>query len=329
MNILLIGGTGTISTDIVKLLARRGRDHVTLVNRGSRAARVPEGVRLLVADARDESALREAVAGRDWDCVCEFIAFKPDDAARDLRVFGGHTRQYIFISSASAYQKPVAHLPITESTPLRNPFWQYSRDKAACEALLMDAYAKEGFPVTIVRPSHTYSEWTVPVAVHGAKGSWQVLRRMLDGKGVPVPGDGTSLWTFTHSRDFARAFVELIGNPHALGQAVHITSDERMTWNAAYGVLGDCLGVTPRLLHRTSEALAEAGKAYGYDFAGSLLGDKAECAWFDNTKIKTFAPGWSAAIRYDQGMRESVATMLAHPEMQVEDGDFNAFCDAL
>lgn len=328
MKILFIGGSGAISAACVRRLSAHGHE-VSVLNRGGKNDRLPAQVERIQADARDESSLRQAVEGRRFDAVADFIAFKPEHVIMSYDIFKVRTNQYIFISSASAYQKPPASDAITESTPLSNPFWQYSRDKIACEDFLVARYRDEGFPVTIIRPSHTYSEWTVPLAIHGAKGAWHVLDRMRQGKPVPVPGDGTTLWTFTHADDFAAAFAGIAGNPHAIGEAFHITGDERVTWNQAYDSIGRALGVQPNLMRLPTWLLDAAGKPFGYDFTGSLWGDKAHCTVFDNTKIKRFVPGWNASIRYDQGVARSISSMLANPQLQTPDPDFDAFCEKL
>ena len=259
-----------------------------------------------------------------FDCVGEFIGFVPEQVQRDFRLFSGRTKQYIYISSASAYQKPLSDYRITESTPLSNPHWQYSRDKTACEEYLMQQYRENGFPVTIVRPSHTYDERSVPLGVHGDNGSWQVLRRMLDGKPVIIHGDGSSLWTITHSSDFAKGYVGLIGNIHAIGQAFHITSDESVTWDQIYSIIADALGVRLNARHISSEFLHAIGP---YDFEGTLTGDKANTVVFDNSKLKRAVPGFTASVRADQGIRNTVGYVLAHPECQREDPDFDSWCD--
>ena len=233
MKALFIGGTGTISADVVELAQQRGWE-ITLLNRGSR--KLPEGMRSIIADIHDEEAVAKAVTDESYDVVAQFIAYTAEDVERDIRLFRDKTKQYIFISSASAYQKPLADYRITESTPLVNPYWQYSRHKIAAEEVLMAAYRTTGFPVTIVRPSHTYNGTKPPVSLHGNNGNWQILKRILDGKPVIIPGDGSSLWTLTHSRDFAKGYVGLMANPHAIGNAFHITTDESMTWNQIYPV---------------------------------------------------------------------------------------------
>lgn len=322
MKALFIGGTGTISSAVSRLAVQNGVE-LTLLNRGRRPARVPQGADLLTVDIHDEEKAAQVLNGRTFDVVADFIAFRPADVERDIRLFSGKTGQYIFISSASAYQKPAANFRITESTPLCNPYWRYSREKIACEGVLTEAYRGAGFPVTIVRPSHTYGEESVPVCIHGKNGSWQVLERILGGKPVIVHGDGLSLWTFTHNTDFARAFVGLMGNPHAIGEAVHITGDEVITWNAAFAAIGRALGVAPNLVHISSDFLA----ACNPELLGSLLGDKANSVVFDNTKIKMLVPGFCARMRFDQGVRQSVEYVTSHPECRVPDPDFDAWCD--
>ena len=242
MKALFIGGTGTISAEISKRCIQQGWE-LTLLNRGNASARVPAGARVLCADIHDEAAVRAALGEETFDVVAEFIAFTPEDVERDIRLFSGRCGQYFFISSASAYQKPLSSPWITEGTPLHNPFWLYSRNKAKCEQILRDAYDERNFPVTIIRPSHTYCERGVPVALHGKNGSFQVLERMRQGKKIIIPGDGTTLWTFTHSRDFAVAFTGLMGNAHAVGEVFHITGDETMTWNQAYQCIANAMGV--------------------------------------------------------------------------------------
>jgi nucleoside-diphosphate-sugar epimerase len=230
----------------------------------------------------------------------------------------------MYISSASAYQKPLASPVITEGTPLVNPYWQYSRDKIACEDFLMGKFREEGYPVTIIRPSHTYGDWSVPLGVHGDNGSWQVLKRMLEGKPVIIHGDGTTLWTLTHNTDFAKGFVGLMGNPHAIGDVFHITSDDTLTWNQIYQTIADALNVPLKAVHVSSEFLDAVGP---YDYRGGLLGDKANTVLFDNRKLKRAVPGFKATVRFDQGVRRTIGYILAHPECQQEDPAFDAWCD--
>ncbi len=328
MKALFIGGTGTISTAIVKRLAEELNWEVWLLNRGNRESAVPEGVRRIVADIHDEKDASAKLDGMFFDTVCEFIGFSVEDVERDYRLFRDKTRQYIYISSASAYQKPAASYVITEGTALSNPYWQYSRNKIASEDFLMRKYREEGFPVTIVRPSHTYDERNIPVGVHGRKGSWQVIRRIMEEKPVIVHGDGSSLWTLTFNTDFAVGFTGLMGNRHAIGEAFQITGDETLTWNQIYATIADALGVTLHPYHVSSDYLAAVGDPLGYDLEGGLIGDKAVSVVFDNSKLKRIVPEMRTNIRFDQGVRKALDYILAHPaECQREDPEFDAWCD--
>ncbi len=322
MKALFIGGTGTISLSISKELLKRGWD-LTVLNRGSAKALLP-GAGAIVADIENEEDVAKKLQGRQFDVVCQFIAYTPEQVERDLRLFSGCCGQYIFISSASAYHKPPTSPWVTESVPLHNPWWQYSRDKAGCEERLMAAYRDKGFPVTIVRPSHTYAYNKVPVAIHGRKGSWQVIHRIMQGKPVLIPGDGTTLWTLTWTEDFAQGFIGLMGNIHAIGEAVHITSDQALTWNQAHRVIADALNMPLIPCHVPSSWL---GKVQGGDWAGGLLGDKANCALFDNSKIKALVPGFHCPTRFDQGVRLALQHILKDQALQTPDPDFDAFSD--
>ena len=327
MKALFIGGTGTISMAIVRRLAEKTDWEVWLLNRGRRAADVPEGVRTITADMNDEQAVAEKLKGMFFDTVCEFIGFTVDQVERDWRLFRDKTRQYIYISSASAYLKPAASYVITEGTTLANPYWEYSRNKIACEEFLLKKHREEGFPVTIVRPSHTYDERSVPMAVHGRGGSWQVIRRIQEGKPVIIPGDGSSLWTLTFNADFARGFIGLMGNRHAIGEAFQITGDETLTWNQVYRTVADALGKELIAYHVSADFLAETGKKYGYDYAGELLGDKSVSVVFDNRKLKRAVPDMKTTVPFHVGVRRALDYILAHPECQKEDPDFDAYCD--
>jgi len=327
MKALFIGGTGTISMAIVRRLAQKTDWEVWLLNRGRRAADVPEGVHTITADISDEKAVAEKLKDMTFDTVCEFIGFTLDQVERDWRLFNGKTRQYIYISSASAYLKPAASYVITEGTTLANPYWEYSRNKIACEEFLMKKHREEGFPVTIVRPSHTYDERSIPMAVHGKGGSWQVIRRIQQGKPVIIPGDGSSLWTLTFNTDFARGFVGLMGNRHAIGEAFQITGDETLTWDQVYQTVADALGVKLVPCHVSADFLAATGKKYGYDYAGELLGDKSVSVVFDNRKLKRAVPDMKTAVPFHVGVRKALDYILAHPECQREDPDFDAYTD--
>ena len=326
MKILMIGGTGTISSAITRQLVAGGHE-LWLINRGNRTAELPQGVKLVTGDINNQpQEVVDKLGNETFDVVCQFIGFLPEQVARDIRIFANRTRQYVFISSASAYNKPVRHHVITEGTSLANPYWEYSRNKIACEELLMKAYRENGFPATIVRPSHTYCERAVPVSVHGPKGSWSVLKRMIEGKQVIVHGDGSSLWTLTWNEDFARGFIGLLGNPTAIGEAFQIMSDESLTWNQIYQAVADALGVEFKPYYVSSSYLAQVSPRE-WDFEGNLLGDKACTVVFDCSKLKRAVPGFCATTRFDQGVRRAVAYIKSHPEFQIEDPEFDIWCD--
>ena len=325
MKVLFIGGTGTISTAISRQLLEEGHE-LYLINRGNRISALPEGAHSIIADIENEDEVRKLLGDMKFDVVADFIAFGKRQLERDYRLFRGRCSQFIYISSASAYQKPLSNYRITEGTPLANPYWEYSRNKIAGEEYLMGLYREEGFPVTIVRPSHTYDERSVPLGVHGKNGSYQVIKRMLEGKPVIIHGDGTSLWTMTHNSDFARGFIGLMNNIHAIGEAVQITSDESVTWNQAYEAIAKALGVPLSAVHVSSEFLDACSE---YDLKGSLIGDKANTVVFDNTKLKNLVPGFTAQVRYDQGIKRTIDYVLSHPECQREDPEFDAWCDAV
>ena len=328
MKALFIGGTGTISTAIVKKLAADPGWELWLINRGNRSQVLPENVHQIIADINDEKSVLEKIGDTVFDVVGEFIGFTVDQVERDYRLFKDRTRQYIYISSASAYHKPAASYIITEGTTLSNPHWEYSRNKIACEEFLMKKYREEGFPVTIVRPSHTYDERNIPLGVHGKNGSWQVIQRMLDGKPVIIQGDGSSLWHLTFNQDFAVGYTALMGNRHAIGEAFQITGDEVLTWDQIYQTIADALGVELHAYHVASEYLAEVGVKYGYDFEGELLGDKAVCVAFDNQKLKHLAPDMRTTIPFHRGVRIALDYILSHPEeCQRPDPEFDAWCD--
>ena len=323
MKILIIGGTGTISTAISRRLADSEHE-LYLLNRGNANNTLPSNVKFIKADINDEKSASESLGGMEFDVVCDFIGFVKPQLERDFRLFGGKTKQFVYISSASAYNKLPSDYIITEGTSLANPFWEYSRNKIQCEEYLMKLYRDEGFPVTIVRPSHTYSETAVPMGVHGRMGSWQVIKRMLDGKPVIIHGDGTSLWTMTDNRDFAEGFIGLLGNPHAIGETFQITSDETLTWNQIYQTIARCLGVEFKPYYVASEFLAAVSD---YDFTGSLIGDKANSVVFDNSKLKRAVPSFRPKIRFEEGIRNTLDYVLSHEECQIEDDEFDKWCD--
>jgi len=320
LRILMIGGTGLISSASTRLAVERGLD-VTVLNRGTSATRpLPDGAELVQADIRDPESVRAALGDREFDAVVDWVAFTPEHVATDVELFTGRTGQYVFISSASAYQTPPERLPVTESTPLRNPYWQYSRDKIACEDLLVSAYRDTGFPVTIVRPSHTYDRTSVPL-----DGGWTSVERMRQGKEVVVHGDGTSLWTLTHHEDFARGLVPLLGDPRVLGDAFHITSDDVLTWDQIVRALGAAAGVEPRIVHVPSDVIAAADPEWG----AGLLGDKAHSMVFDTTKVRRVVPEFTTTIRFEQGAREIVAWHDADPARRTVDARMDALMDDL
>jgi nucleoside-diphosphate-sugar epimerase len=307
MKVLFIGGTGVISSACSRLALKRGVD-LYLFNRGQTARPIPAGVRILNGDIRDRASVEHALGDSTFDVVANWIGFTPDHVEADVEFFRDRTGQYIFISSASAYQKPLSSLPITESTPLHNPFWAYSRAKIACEERLMQAYREDKFPITLVRPSHTYDQTMVPLL-----GGYADIDRMRKGKKVIVHGDGTSLWVLTHHEDFAKGFVGLLGNNHAIGHAFHITSDEVLTWNQIYSILARAAGVEPQIVHVPSDLIA----TFDAELGAGLLGDKAHSVIFDNSKIKRLVPDFAATMPFSQGAKEIVAWFDADPARQV------------
>ncbi|WP_104043367.1 SDR family oxidoreductase [Arthrobacter sp. ZGTC412] len=319
-SILFVGGTGVISATAAQRAVALGH-RLTILNRGRSTRPVPEGVETLHADVWDVSAVQEALAGREFDAVADFITYKPDQAKASLDLFAGRTGQYVFISSASAYQKPPTRLPIRESTPLKNPFWQYSRDKIACEELFYEAYREQDFPLTVVRPSHTYDRTKIAMV-----GGWTDIHRMRAGLPVMVHGDGTSLWTLTHSKDFAKAFVGLLGRPQAVGESYTITSDEYLPWNQIYQLFSRAAGVPePELVHVASETIA----AHSDELGPNLLGDRSHSVVFDNTKIKSLVPNYCATIPFADGAREIVNWYDANPGLQVVNQQFMDLSDQL
>ena len=318
--ILFVGGSGVISAASVRLAVERGHE-VTVLNRGKSSTRpLPDAVETLEADVSDGAATDDALAGREFDVVAQFLAFGPDHVTADIERFAGRTGQYVFISSASAYQKPPARVPVTESTPLHNPYWQYSRDKIACEDRLLAAYREQDFPATIVRPSHTYDVTLLPTT-----GGWTDVARMRAGKPVIVHGDGTSQWTLTHSDDFAVAFVGLLGNPLTLGEAFTITGTHAPTWNQIYTWLGRAAGVEPELVHVASETIARVSP----DLGPALVGDKAHSMVFDCAKVSGLVPEFSTSIFYADAAVSQIAWYDAHPDEQRVDAELDAVFDRL
>jgi nucleoside-diphosphate-sugar epimerase len=326
MKILFIGGTGLISSACSELACQRGMD-LTILNRSlTHKYSIPDGARVLTGDVRtDTDGLAEQLRGQHFDVVVDWIAFRPEDIERDLRLFRGQTGQFVFISSASAYQKPPAHYIITEDTPLENPFWEYSRNKIACEQLLMQAYKQDGFPVTIIRPSLTYGPSQIPLCGASWQHPYTVIDRILRGQKIIVPGDGTSLWVLTWNGDFARGLVGLFGNPQAAGEAFHITSDEVLTWNQIYRETGRALGLDPQIVHISSDFIA----AFNPNAVGDLTGDKINSSVFDNSKIKRFVPDFHCSVAWAEGVRRSIAWHQADPARQTIDAGMNQTWDRI
>ena len=320
LKVLFIGGSGIISSACSRLAVDRGVD-LFVLNRGSSTSRpLPAEATVLRGDIRDPESVKAALGDLEFDAVVDWVAFTPEHVRTGMDIFRGRTGQYVFISSASAYQTPPARIPVVESTPLRNPFWQYSRNKIACEDALTAAYRDEGFPATIVRPSHTYDRTTVPF-----DGGWTVLGRMRQGKEIVVHGDGTSLWTLTHHTDFAKGFVPLLGHPRAVGDVFHITSDDVLTWNQIAEALADAAGVEARIVHVPSDAIAAADPEWG----AGLLGDKAHSMIFDNAKLRGLVPDYVATIPFHQGAREIVAWHDEDPSRQQTNAHLDAVMDQL
>jgi nucleoside-diphosphate-sugar epimerase len=320
LKVLFIGGTGIISSACSRLALERGVELHLLKRTGASIRPIPEGAEIHLADVREPQSVRDALGGQEFDVVVDWVAFTPEHVATDVELFSGRTGQYVFISSASAYQTPPERLPVTESTPLSNPYWAYSRQKIASERHLFAEYRNSGFPVTVVRPSHTYDATTVPF-----DGGWTVIDRMRRGEGVVVHGDGTSLWTITHHEDFARGFLGLLAKQEAIGEAFHITSDESPTWNSIYSSMARAAGVVPDLVHVPSDAVM----AVDEDWGAGLLGDKAHSMVFDNAKIRNLVPDFTGFIPFEEGARQIVEWYDAHPEHKVVDERMNALMDKL
>ncbi len=319
MKVLFIGGTGVISSACSELAIEHGID-LYLLNRGQSFRSPPEKATIISGDIRDSQSVTQALGDQVFDVVVNWIAYTAEHIETDLKLFKNHTNQYIFISSASAYQTPPERLPVTESTPLDNPFWQYSRDKIACEKRLIRAYNEEDFPVTIVRPSHTYDQTKLPM-----QGGYTIVDRMRRGKKVIIHGDGSSLWVLTHHRDFAKGFVGLLGQPETIGEAFQITSDELLTWNQIFELVADAAGAKPDIVHVPSDVIA----SYDKDWGDGLLGDKMHSMVFDNSKVKKFVPDFSADIPYHQGVVEIMKWYDSHPDSRTINQEFNQLIDQI
>lgn len=334
MRILFIGGTGLISSGVSPLVVERGHD-LTVLNRGtSPKASAPQGARVITADAREPEALREAVgadvaAHGTYDAVVQWICFTPDHLAQDIGTFAGLAGQYVFVSSASAYETPPTRPITTEATPLSNPYWQYSRDKAACEALLREAGAASGFPFTIVRPSHTYGYSDIPWGINSWTRPWTIIDRIRSGKPFIVHGDGTSLWTLTDHRDFAVGLVGLLGNPGAIGEDFHITSDDVLTWNQIHSIVADAAGILPEALAAQAIYIPSTllARFDAEAFEGPLMGDKANAAIFDTSKLKALVPEFATRHYLRDSIGESMAWFKADASRRELDEDANARWD--
>jgi nucleoside-diphosphate-sugar epimerase len=325
MKLLFVGGNGNISWNCTMQALEKGYE-VWVLNRDSGSImrrELPKEVHKLKADIGDKESLKNVLKGLKFDVVADFICFTPEQAKQDLEIYSGLCEQFIFISTASAYQKPLAAVPITESTPLKNPYWLYSRNKIACEELFFNEYREKDFPITVIRPSHTYD--TIIPAAMGSSG-WTNSARMIANKPIILHGDGTTLWTLTHAEDFAKAFTALLGNSAAIGHAFHITSDEWLTWRQISEIVAEALGAPkPNFVCVPSEKIAEKNP----DLGAGLLGDKAWCAIFDNSKIKKFALGWQAAIPFRKGIKRTVAWFMENQERRKTNQILNTFLDSL
>ena len=321
MKVLFIGGTGNISTTCSTLAVQKGL-HLYILNRNKNNTYIT-GATHYQADIHKKEEVEKILQHQTFDVIVNWIAYTEEDVKNDYELFKNKTKQYIFISSASAYQKPLRHHIITESTPVVNPFWEYSRNKIACEQFLLDKYRTEEFPITIVRPSHTYA--TILPAIIGSGGNYTIIDRMKQRKEVIVHGDGTSLWVLTHSEDFAKGFIGLLGNYHAVGHTFHITSDEVLTWNQIYEIMADALGVEPKIVHIPSDYIAKFDKRIGE----SLLGDKAYSVIFDNTKIKTFVPEFKATIQFKEGFNKVLTWFDEKEERKKVSSEENELMDKI
>ncbi len=326
MKLLFIGGTGVISSACSDLAMARGHDLFLLNRSASTKYSAPEKATILQADIHaDPAYLSALLAGHRFDAVVDFIAFSTQDIEHDISLFHDKTDQFVFISSASAYQKPVQNYLITEETPLENPFWEYSRNKIACEDLLMKTYRDNGFPVTIVRPSHTYGPSQIPLCVTSWQHPWTIIDRMKRGQKVIIPGDGTSLWVLTWNTDFAKGLVGLLGEKNAVGEVFQITSDQVLSWNQIYLEAYQALGQTANVVYIPSDFIAR----FDEDAVGSLIGDKSNSVVFDNSKIKKFVPDYHCDVTWADGLRRSLAWFETHLEFQTTDSASNLIWDKI
>jgi nucleoside-diphosphate-sugar epimerase len=324
MKVLFIGGTGIISTAVSELCINKGFE-LYHFNRGLRSEFKNKKVKQIVGDVNDVKSMERIFENEKFDVVVDWLAFTTSDIERDIKLFKNKTKQFIFISSASVYQKPLENYLITEETPAVNPYWQYARDKIACEEMLVDEYNKSGFPITIVRPSFTYGVTLIPAAVTNNKKPMTLINRMRAGKKVIVPGDGTSLWVMTHNSDFAKGFVGLLGNKNAIGETFHITSDEVLTWNKIFETIGGIIGVEPEIIHIPSDFINHHAPSIG----AGLLGDKSNSVVFDNSKIKKFVPDFECNVKHEDGVRRSLSWLEEHPKYCEIDDENNKIIDRI
>lgn len=324
MKVLFIGGTGVISSAVSALAVEKGIE-LFIFNRGTHNEFIPKGTTIIKGDIRDAESVAGTIKPYRFDAVVDWISYVPEHVENDIRLFSGITGQFIFISTASAYQRPVRHYLTDESTPLYNPYWQYSRDKIACEERLMTEYRANGFPVTIVRPSYTYNRTTIPFLFNSREHRWTIVDRMKKGKKIIVPGDGTSLFTVTHNTDFAKGFVGLLGNCQSIGHAFHITSDEVLTWDQIACAIGAAAGAEPDIIHVSSDFICSVAPEY----TGGLLGDKSVSIVFDNSKIKRFVPDFHATMPFSEGIRQSISWYESNPRLCSIDQGFNDLTDRI
>ena len=324
MKVLFIGGTGIISTSVSKLAIERGID-LYQFNRGNRKELFTDGAKIIKGDINNFEEMESLLSNHEFDVVVDWLAFNPSDIERDINLFANKVKQFVFISSASIYQKPLENYLITEKTPTENPFWEYSRNKIACEKRLLDEFSKNNFPFTIVRPSFTYGLTSIPAIVSSNKKPMTIIERMRKGKKIIVPGDGTSLWVMTHASDFAKGFVGLLGNDKAIGETFHITSDEVMTWNQIIKTIGRVAGVDPKIIHIPSDFI----NAIAPEIGEGLLGDKATSCVFDNSKIKKFVPDFKCTVKYEEGITESLKWLEAHPDYSEIDHENDKIMDEI
>ncbi|PIQ07837.1 MAG: NAD-dependent dehydratase [Ignavibacteriales bacterium CG18_big_fil_WC_8_21_14_2_50_31_20] len=324
MKVLFIGGTGIISAAVSELCIKKGID-LYLFNRGLNTEFINKNAKLIQGDISNREDMKSLLKDETFDVVVDWLAFTPEDIKFDIELFKNKTKQFVFISSASVYQKPLSNYLVTEKTPISNPYWKYARNKIACEELLVNEYNKEGFPVTIVRPSFTYGETLIPAAITNNKKPMTLINRIKTGKKVIVHGDGSSLWVMTHNSDFAKGFVGLLGNEKAIGETFHITSDEVLTWNQIFRTIGKVIGVEPNIIHIPTDFI----NTYAPQIGEGLLGDKATSVVFDNSKIKNFVPEFNCTVKYEEGIRKSLNWLELHPKYCEIDNENNQIIDMI